>query len=483
MIGGVGTALVAGHLLLGEFVLVMAMLLALSAIDDLFIDLLYVCQRLSRRRTAAHRASRPSLAAVYAARPAPMAIIIPAWDEAAVIGAMLTRLLASIDYPDFRVFVGLYPNDPAGIAAVAGIDDVANLAGVAGVANLAGVAGGRVETVMCRRPGPTTKSDCLNHLWRAVLADEIAAGRTFKAVVLHDAEDVVHPLALRLQNAMIPRFAMVQLPVIPFIDAESPWIAGHYLDEFATNHTKDIVVRERLGAAVPSAGVGCAIDRDMLARIAAIAGGDPFDPTCLTEDYELGLRIKALGGHTALARVRDKNGAVIATREHFPASFATARRQKTRWFLGIALSGWDRIGWPGTAADRYMLMRDRKVVAAALLTMAAYLATLLIGIDAVLVASVPAMRRLSPLFGPLASALVAVNIALLVWRSLMRAACTAHAHGWREGLRAMPRALVGNVINAAAAWGACRRYSAAVREGTALGWDKTAHRFPALATA
>jgi adsorption protein B len=456
MIPGVETTLIAGHFLLGEFVLVLALLLALSALDDLAVDLLFI-RHLARRRVGG--GTRPTAESVAATPPAPMAIIIPAWDEAAVIGAMLTRLLASLDYPDFRVFVGLYPNDPATIAAVAAITDP------------------RVERVMGNRPGPTTKSDCLNHLWRAVLADEVTTGRRFKAVVLHDAEDVVHPLALRLHNAMIPRLAMVQLPVVPFVDPDSPWVAGHYLDEFATNHIKDLVVREQLGAGIPSAGVGCAIDRNFLARIGA--DGDPFDPACLTEDYELGLRIRAMGGATALVRMRDANGAIIGTREHFPASFATARRQKTRWFLGIALAGWDRIGWLGGGADRYMLMRDRKVVAAALVTILAYAATLLIGIDALLVATVPAVARLPPLFGPLASALVTINIALLVWRLLVRAACTTHGHGWTEGLRSVPRALVGNVINAAAAWAACRRYSAALRDGSALGWDKTAHRFPA----
>lgn len=456
MIAGVEPALIAGHLLLGEFVLVLGVLLAVSALDDLLIDMLFIRHLVWRRINGE---PRPAPAALMATATAPMAIIVPAWDEAAVIGAMLTRLLASLDYPDYRVFVGLYPNDPAGIAAVGAIRDR------------------RLQPVMCGRPGPTTKSDCLNHLWRAVLADEIAAGRRFKAVILHDAEDVVHPLALRVHNAMIPRLAMVQLPVLPFIDGDSRWIAGHYIDEFATNHQKDMVVRQLLGAGVPSAGVGCAIDRDYLGRIAA--SGDPFDPACLTEDYELGLRIKAMGGATALVRMRDAGGAVIATREHFPASFATARRQKTRWFLGIALSGWDRMGWPGGITDRYMLMRDRKVVAAALVTSIAYLATLLIIADAGVVATVPAVAALPPLFGPLASALVIVNIALLAWRLLVRSACTAHAHGWREGLRAVPRALVGNIVNAAAAWGACRRYSNAVRSGSALGWDKTAHRFPA----
>ena len=49
----------------------------------------------------------------------PWQITVPAWDESAVIGAMLANLLARLDYPHYRVFVGLYPHDPAGLAAVA----------------------------------------------------------------------------------------------------------------------------------------------------------------------------------------------------------------------------------------------------------------------------------------------------------------------------------------------------------------------------
>lgn len=38
---------------------------------------------------------------------------------------------------------------------------------------------------------------------------------------------------------------------------------------------------------MPLAGTGCAIAPAMLAAIAAARGGDPFDATSLTEDYEL----------------------------------------------------------------------------------------------------------------------------------------------------------------------------------------------------
>ena len=189
---------------------------------------------------------------------------------------------------------------------------------------------------------------------------EARADIIFRAMVLHDAEDVVHAAELRVFDHLIGRFDLVQLPVMPLPDPHSRWIAGHYLDEFAEAHTKDVIVREALGAAVPSAGVACAIARHQIAALARTKPGAPFDPTCFTEDYELGLHVKRAGGRGALVRVRDRQGALVATHEHFPHTLSAAVRQKSRWMLGIALDGWDRLGWAGDGADQYMLWRDRK---------------------------------------------------------------------------------------------------------------------------
>ena len=300
--------------------------------------------------------------------------------------------------------------------------------------------------------------------------------------MLHDAEDVVDPYELHVFDHLIPRLAMVQLPVIPLPDPSSPWIAGHYLDEFAESHLKDVVVREAIGAGVPSAGVGCAIERSVLGRIADAAAGAPFDASCLTEDYELGLRIAALGGRTALVRIARPDGGVVATREHFPATLDTAVRQKTRWLLGIALGGWERLGWGDSWAARLMLMRDRKALAAALLTCAGYGVALLTLVDLALVRSVPAARHFAPLVPPGSwlAATVMVTTAVFAWRLVMRALCTTHVYGWREGLSSLPRAVPANLINALAAWRATRRYLAARSSVEGVQWDKTAHRFPAL---
>src|SRR3546814_18648386 len=97
---------------------------------------------------------------------------------------------------------------------------------------------------------------------------EEAQGWLFKAVVLHDAEDIVHRGEIRLFDHMIERFDLVQIPVLPLVDQQSRWISGHYCDEFAEAHGKYLVVREAIGAAVPSAGVGCAFARAALEQVA-----------------------------------------------------------------------------------------------------------------------------------------------------------------------------------------------------------------------
>ena len=279
---------------------------------------------------------------------------------------------------------------------------------------------------------------------------------------------------------LVPELGMVQLPVIPLVDRSSRWVSGHYLDEFAESHGKDIVVRGAIGAAVPSAGVACAIDREVLGIIAG-ASGVPFDPECMTEDYELGMKIAALGRRGALVRMPQvARGRLVATHEHFPATLDTAIRQKTRWLLGIALSGWDRVGWPGGWADRYMLLRDRKAIFTPLVTAIGYAAVAMVVIDAGLAASITGMARFGPIVAPhtLLAALLRVNGVALGWRLGLRAGFTTGVHGWREGLRSIPRAVVSNWINAHAAVRALRRYLR-IRAGRELPlWDKTAHKFP-----
>jgi adsorption protein B len=425
----------------------------LLGFGDLAVDFIWIGMRLSRRLAGG---ADPARALPSAEQPGRLAIFVPAWDEAAVIGNMLAHAQAAFGEADYLLYVGCYPNDPGTIVAARA------------------AAGPRVRLVIGPAPGPTSKADCLNRLWERMIEDEAAEGASVKAVVLHDAEDVVHSAELGLFDALIERFDFVQLPVLPLVDSGSRFIGGHYIDEFLEAHGKELVVRAAIGAGLPSAGVGCAIGRDALAALAALRGA-PFDPGSLTEDYELGLRLGTMGRRAAFVRLPAGPGRpVVATREYFPATLEAAVAQKARWMTGIALAGWDRLGWSGGLAERWMRLRDRQSLLAALILVAAYLALLLWTM--LTAAQLLTGRAMTP-FAPVLASLVAVSSALLLWRLAMRFGFVACSYGWREGLRALPRTVTGNFIAMMAARRALGRYLSGRRTGHSP-WDKTAHAFP-----
>jgi len=429
----------------------------LFGINDLVVDLIYFTRLLWRTLTVYKRHPR-AFASYWLFNPNPgfIAIFVPAWDESVVIASMLKATLQRIDYPNYRIFVGCYRNDPATAAAIASVDDR------------------RVEMVQVPADGPTTKAHCLNHLYDALVVHELEAGRPAKAVVLHDAEDVVHRYELWTFDALIDRAAVIQLPVLPLIDHHSRWIGGHYCDEFAEAHIKELVVREAVGAAIPLAGVGCAIARKPLAELAAVQGGRPFAGISMTEDYELGLRLGALGHRTMFVRIpaRPHQRGIVASRGHFPSTLGAAVRQKARWLGGIALAGWDRLGWSGGLGERWMRLRDRRGPIAALLLVAGYAAALLwVQLWAAETLGAPVHARMDASL----HLLLTVNAGLLAWRILMRAGFTASAYGLEEGLLSIPRLLVANLIAMLAAF---RAVSLHVGGGPKR-WDKTGHMFPA----
>ena len=231
----------------------------LFAVNDVTVDAIYFVRRMWRSAVVYSRYPRAFASSLARpGKPGFLVLFIPAWDEASVIASMLKATVKRIEYSNYRIFVGHYRNDPASAAAIASVHDE------------------HIETVGVEADGPTTKADCLNHLYNALIAYETATGNSAKAIVLHDAEDVVHPLELLLFDQLIERAGVIQLPVLPLIDPSSRWISGHYCDEFAEAHAKEMVVREAVGASIPLAGVGCAIAREPLARLAAMHDGRPF---------------------------------------------------------------------------------------------------------------------------------------------------------------------------------------------------------------
>ena len=439
-----------------ELLLFAAVFFLAGAIDEIAMDGLYAWFRLNGRigrDRISQFASDPS----FTAR---AAIFIPAWQESSVIATTLRHARAAWPWQSVRIYVGCYRNDAATLASA--------MIGARGDA--------RVRVVIHDRDGPTNKADCLNRLHSALCEDERRSCRRFDLVAMHDAEDMVDPAALPLMAKVLCQADFVQLPVLALPQRGSRWIAGHYSDEFAEVHGKTMVVRDALGAALPGAGVGCAIARDTLSRLAE--RGEPFATGSLTEDYELGLEVAALGGRSRFVRVIGEDGRLIATRSYFPAQLDDAVRQKTRWVHGVALQGWDRLGWRGGIVDLWMQMRDRRGPFAALLLGLGYLLVVMSGIQIGLAAAgiAPPIRLSSAL-----EAILWANLAALGWRAIMRGIFTSREFGWREGLFALPRIFVSNIIAIMAGRRAVTAYLGTLR-GHPVRWDKTDHRdHPAMA--
>jgi len=264
----------------------------------------------------------------------------------------------------------------------------------------------------------------------------------------------------------------VQMPVLPLPRRDSTWIGNHYCEEFAEEHGKAMVVRERLGAALPAAGTGCAISRraaDWL--IERGNDGQPFRADSLTEDYELGIAIGEMGGNCRFLRARDEIGELIATRAYFPARIDQIVRQKTRWVHGIALQGWDRLGWNGGLIENWMRIRDRRGPMTALVLFTAYA---MLTVSAVTWVTAALGIPVHAPHDPLVELLLALCLFALIWRAMWRFAFAARHYGFAEGLRAILRIPVANVI---AIMAGRRAVSAYVRVllGGKLHWDKTAH--------
>lgn len=438
-----------------EMLLFAGIFFLIGSFDELAIDFVWLWLKFSGRL------HEPDLGASAATGDKPLessaAVFIPTWQEAAVIEPTLAHALEVWPQRELTIYVGCYRNDSATIEAVlkaAGSDR-------------------RLRLVVHNASGPTTKADCLNRLYRALSLDEQRLGCCARMVVLHDAEDMVDPAALVLLDRAMDEAQLAQLPVLPVPQSLSPWIGSHYCEEFAEAHGKSMVVRDALGAGIPLAGVGCAIARDALERLAQDdPAGTPFAADCLTEDYELGLSIADWGGRARFLRFRHPDGSLVATRAFFPSRLETAVRQKTRWIHGIAFQAWDRLGWRSRPAEVWMRMRDRRGPLAAFVLSMAYALLIVSTIVWVL----GGLGFGAPIeASPALEIVLWLNLASLAWRIAWRFGFTAREYGWAEGLRAILRIPVTNIIAIMAGRRAVLAYIRSLGGRVPI-WDKTEHR-------
>lgn len=460
--------------------IVVAVLILISSLDDLFIDLWYWSRRLFRKFTADRR-YRPLTAEQLMARDEqPLAIMVPAWLEYDVIAPMIENMVSTLDYQNYVVFVGTYINDQRTI------DEVERMRRRYK----------QLHRVEVPHAGPTCKADCLNWVIQAIFLHEKTHGMTFAGVVLHDSEDVLHPLELRLFNYLLPRKDMIQLPVVSLERNWYEWVAGTYMDEFAEWHGKDLVVRESMTDTVPSAGVGTCFSHRALRVLAGETQNQPFNTDSLTEDYDVGARLAKVGMNAIFVRFPVQFRVLrkswfrkpyestlkmpLCVREFFPDTFRTAFRQKARWTLGIGLQGWEQMGWSGSLANRYLLFRDRKGIVTAFVSIIAYVILLqLLGLIILRQSGLWDVSFPTPFetSGAIKYLLLANGIAL-AWRIAHRCYFTTVLYGWQHGLLSIPRMVVGNFVNFMAASRAWRMFLVGKVLNRKLVWDKTMHDFP-----
>jgi adsorption protein B len=437
-----------------ELLLFAGIFFLVGALDDFGVDCVWLWLKVTGRANVAR-----IVRGEYAQRPlaAPIAVLIPAWHEAGVIGNTVAHMLRAWSQAGLTVYVGVYRNDPATLEAA--------MRGASWDA--------RVRLVIHDCDGPTTKADCLNRIYEAMRDDERRAGQRYAGCVFHDAEDMVDPAALAVLSEAIARGVdFAQLPVEPIPQTARSWLGSHYCEEFAEAHGKGMVVRDALGAGLPAAGVGCAISRAALHRLCRRRlDMKPFEPQSLTEDYELGLAIAEDGGVCRFLRVRGDDGAMVATRAYFPSELGAIVRQKTRWVHGIALQGWDRTGWTGGLIERWMRARDRRGPLSAMVLCLGYI---LLALTAAIGLAITLGAQAYVPLSPLVEALLWTNLAFFAWRAALRFAFTARVYGLAEAGFAVLRIPMTNIIAIMSGWRAVRAYMRTLTGGP-VQWDKTVH--------
>ena len=451
----------------------LAILYLVGGLNDLFMDMVFYIKPL-RRWIAQGRENPVAMPGDLSGIPEQaIAILIPAWDESAVIGAMLESTCTRLEYSNYDIFVGTYPNDDATQMEVA----------------RAAFDRPRVHKVVCPNDGPTSKADCLNWIVEAIKLKEQETCKRYAIFTLQDAEDVVHPLTLKVFNRFVPEYDMVQVPVVPYERQLYKLTGGTYLDEFAEVHLKNLDARLAVGGMVPSAGVGTAFGREACDELAAQTNHILFPPVSLTEDYDFSFRLYRNGRKSGLAKVWVMNTdspdnpyeELVAIREFFPAVFGDAVRQKQRWMLGITFQGWEKLGWGKTWRERYMLLRDRIGVVTSVLNAATLL--IVMSVTEAIAWALTHHRVWNADLGRYhlpgtLSILIDINLVLLAYRIFQRAVCVKEIARRRQMFMVPIRLVWGNVIDFYSTLHATRRYIHSRVTGTPLKWLKTAHEFP-----
>jgi cellulose synthase/poly-beta-1,6-N-acetylglucosamine synthase-like glycosyltransferase len=353
-------------------------------------------------------------------------LIVPARHEEAVLEATLSRLVTS-DHPAFEVLV------------VVGVDDPATRE----VAERVAERHPELVKVVVDAGWPKNKPRALNaalpHCSGAITG-------------VFDAEDVVHPALLRKVDQCFQRTnADVVQAGVQLMNFRSSWLTVRNVLEYYFWFRSRLHLHARQGF-IPLGG-NTVFVRTQILR--AVAG---WDPDCLAEDCELGVRLSALGAHTVVVYESE-----LVTREECPPTLGAFARQRTRWNQGylqtLSRGYWRRLPLAQRALGAYILTMPY-VLALAWLMIPVAIATAIVvkaPVPVTLVSFLPALPMVS---------IVAVEVAGL--------GDFCRRYGERARPRDYGRLVLGlPLYQAVLAFAAAR---AVAREAVgARGWEKTTH--------
>jgi cellulose synthase/poly-beta-1,6-N-acetylglucosamine synthase-like glycosyltransferase len=237
-------------------------------------------------------------------------VIVPARHEEQVLGATLLRL-ARLDHPDFEV-IAVIGHDDEGTRAVA---DAA-----------ARMRPDRIRVIEDTN-WPKNKPKALNTALEHCRGDIVG---------VFDAEDEVDLRLLRQVDASFRSTgAHVVQGGVQLINFRDSWYSlRNCLEYFFWFRSR--LHLHALHRFIPLGGNTVFVRTDVL----RVVGG--WDPECLAEDCELGVRLSALGAKVAVAYSPD-----LVTREETPDSVRSLFKQRTRWnqgFLQVLRKGeWRRL--------------------------------------------------------------------------------------------------------------------------------------------
>ena len=227
------------------------------------------------------------------------AVIVAAHNESAVIAPLIKNLL-SLKYP--RELYDVY------VIADNCHDNTAEIAEKAGA-------------IVCVRVDNEKKSKGFALEWMFERIFEMEkSGKVYDAVVIFDADNLVHPnFLIEMNNRLMKGDKIIQ----GFLDAKNPydtWVSGTFAIAFWVIDHVSHLAKTNIGLSAVLGGTGMCITVDVLKK-------NGWRATCLTEDMEFTMKSLAEGLKTTWA-----HDAVVYDEK--PLTFKQSWTQRKRWAQG-----------------------------------------------------------------------------------------------------------------------------------------------------